>query len=113
MFFIIADNCVPPEQKVASPRQANSSEGLVFLQYFKLPSPPIGFHTVSVLKVLVTNLANGNNQQICLLFCFVSISCPLVFCNSNSFFRHKPFHSFLDLFLYIIVKKYIARDLIV
>ena len=34
LFFIIADNCVPPERKVASPRQANSSEGPVFCTTF-------------------------------------------------------------------------------
>ena len=70
IFFIIADNRVPPEQEVASPRQTNSSEGPVFQQYFKLPSQPISFHTVSVITVLVTNLANGNTQQIfAFLFC--------------------------------------------
>ena len=71
-FFIIADNCVPPARKVSSPRQVNSSEGPVVLHYFQLPTQTISFHTVSVVMVLVTNLANGNTQQICLLFVLYS-----------------------------------------
>ena len=105
LFFIIADNCVPPERKVASPRQANSSEGPVFLQYFQLPSQPISFHTVSVVIILVTKLANGNTKQICFLFGFVSISCPLVFIKVTLFCIISLFIRFQIYFRTALLKK--------